>query len=208
MLPSESLQDEGPDELHALPVEDTAALDGVAKGVRVENVDAETHAPLGGAGAGVLPARPVVHDAREDQLGLVPAREAGLHIARAVVDDDGPLGHGRGRGTGGRPLLNLAPQGCWANKSHLQRERMGFSVSPFWPLWAASHSAPRVKPQAPRSLSVPPSKPLHKPSPEPGMFFPSQTPHHPTRPTQRPIGEHVSMTPGGHVHSTRAEIGP
>lgn len=94
MLPSAFLQDEGPDVLHALPVEDAATLDGVAKGVGMENVDAETQAPPGVAGAGVLPARAVVHDAREDHLWLVPARQAGLHKARPVVDDDGSRGHG------------------------------------------------------------------------------------------------------------------
>lgn len=40
MLPSVCLQDEGPDVLHALPVEDAATLDGVAEGVRMVNVDA------------------------------------------------------------------------------------------------------------------------------------------------------------------------
>lgn len=94
MLPSAFLQDKGPDVLHGLPVEDAATLDGVAEGVGMENVDAETQAPPGVAGARVLPARTVVHDAREDHLRLVPAGQAGLHKARPVVDDDGSRGHG------------------------------------------------------------------------------------------------------------------
>lgn len=83
--------------LHAFPVEDAATLDGVAKGIRMANVDAQTHAPSGIAGAGVLPARDVVHDAREDHLGLVPPRQASLQKARPVVDDNGSRGHGEGR---------------------------------------------------------------------------------------------------------------
>ena len=123
------LQDKGPHVLHTLPVEDTATLDGVAKGVRMQKVDAEIQAPLGRAGARVLPAWAIVHDARVDHLGLIPAEEARLQIARPVVDDDDPPSHGRGRGTDGRGLLNSASQGCLATCGE---KGWGFSVNPFW----------------------------------------------------------------------------
>lgn len=109
MLPPVSLQHKRPDVLHALPVEDAATLDGVAKGIGMANVNTQTHAPLGIAGPRVFSARDIVHDAREDHLGLIPPRKASLQKARPVVDDNGSCGHGEDRG--GRGLLDLAVEG-------------------------------------------------------------------------------------------------
>ena len=90
------LQDKRPDVLHALPVDDAAPLHGVAEGVGSADVDAETHTPPSAAGARVLPAGDVVHDTGQDQLRLIPARQASLQKGRAVVNDDGSCRHGGG----------------------------------------------------------------------------------------------------------------
>ena len=103
--------------LHTLPVDDSAPLHGIAEGVGSADVDAETHTPPGVAGARVLPAGDVVHDTGEDQLGLIPARQAGLQKGRAMVDDDGSRRHGRGGGG----LLT----------GHLWREQTGLIMNQF-----------------------------------------------------------------------------
>lgn len=117
MLQPVLLQDKRPDVLHTLPVDDTAPLHRVAEGVGSANVDAKTHAPPSVAGARVLPAGDVVHDTGQDQLWLIPARQASLQKGRAVVNDDGSCRHDGG---GGGLLTGSAGE-----SGHLWRQRTG-----------------------------------------------------------------------------------
>lgn len=87
------IQDERPQLLHALPVDNVATLDGIAEGFGVVKVEAQDHLPAGGARTRVLLAWNVVDHTRKDHLGLIPARQATLQEARAVVNDNGLLGH-------------------------------------------------------------------------------------------------------------------